>query len=70
MSWNYFASGHGKGEVDGAGALLKQEIRADQLKPDGAKLQNAFEIVEFLKSRSDTAHAGPGGARSKGNKFF
>ena len=27
MSWNYFASGQGKGEVDGAGALLKQEIR-------------------------------------------
>jgi hypothetical protein len=26
MCWNYFASGHGKGEVDGAGALLKREI--------------------------------------------
>jgi hypothetical protein len=23
MTWNYFASGHGKGEVDGAGALCK-----------------------------------------------
>jgi hypothetical protein len=23
MSWNYFGSGHGKGEVDGVGALLK-----------------------------------------------
>jgi len=23
MCWNYFASGHGKGEVDGACALLK-----------------------------------------------
>jgi hypothetical protein len=23
MTWNYFASNHDKGEVDGAGALLK-----------------------------------------------
>ena len=27
MLWNYFASGHGKGEVDGAGALCKKEVR-------------------------------------------
>jgi hypothetical protein len=26
MWWNYFASGHGKGEVNWAGALLKHEI--------------------------------------------
>jgi hypothetical protein len=38
LSWNYFGSGHGKGEVDGVGALLKQEIRNEQLKPDGQKL--------------------------------
>jgi hypothetical protein len=38
MSWNYFGSGHGKGEVDGAGALLKREIRNEQLKPNGQKL--------------------------------
>ena len=25
LAWNYFATGHGKGEVDGAGALLKRE---------------------------------------------
>jgi hypothetical protein len=33
MSWNYFGSGHGKGEVDGAGALLKRQIRTEQIKP-------------------------------------
>jgi hypothetical protein len=29
MTWNYFASGHGKGEVDGCGALLKRKIRKE-----------------------------------------
>jgi hypothetical protein len=27
MVWNYFYSGHGKGEVDGAKTLLKREVR-------------------------------------------
>jgi hypothetical protein len=26
MVWNYFVLGHGKGEVDGAGALMKREV--------------------------------------------
>jgi hypothetical protein len=26
LIWNFFASGHGKGEVDGAGVLCKREI--------------------------------------------
>ena len=63
MSWNYFASGHGKGEVDGAGALLKQEKRNEQLKPGGLKLQNAAEIVQFLKDQSERVHAGPASSR-------
>jgi hypothetical protein len=33
MIWNYFASGHGKGEVDGASVLLKCEICKEQIKP-------------------------------------
>jgi hypothetical protein len=32
MCWNYFASSHGKGKVDGAGALLKCEIRKEHIK--------------------------------------
>ncbi len=32
MSWNYFASNHGKGKVDGAGALLKCENCKEQIK--------------------------------------
>jgi hypothetical protein len=27
MIWNFFAMGHGKGEVDGTWALLKQEVQ-------------------------------------------
>ena len=70
MYWNYFGSGHGKGEVDGARALLKREIRKEQMKVDGRKLQNAAEIVVFLKEESKKAHAGPRGARCSTSKFF
>jgi hypothetical protein len=27
LCWNFFATGHEKGEIDGAGALLKREVR-------------------------------------------
>jgi hypothetical protein len=33
MSWKYFASGHGKEEIDNASALLKHEICKEQIKP-------------------------------------
>jgi hypothetical protein len=33
MIWNFFATGHGKGEVDGVGALLKREVCKEQIKP-------------------------------------
>jgi hypothetical protein len=29
MHWNYFANGHGKGKIDGVGALLKHEIHKE-----------------------------------------
>jgi hypothetical protein len=41
LLWNYFTTGRGKGEVDGIGALLKQKLRKEQLKPQGLKIQNA-----------------------------
>jgi hypothetical protein len=49
MWWNYFASGHGKGKVDGVGALLKHEIRKEQIKPHVCKLQNAKDVVTFCQ---------------------
>jgi hypothetical protein len=70
MCWNYFGSGHGKGEVDDAGALLKWEICTEQLKSSGQKLQNVADIVRFLKDRSMRAHARPRGVRSETLKFF
>jgi hypothetical protein len=70
MSWNYFGFGHGKGKVDGVGALLKREIRNEQLKPDGRKLQNAVEIVQFMKDQTLRVHAGPRRARCETMKFF
>jgi hypothetical protein len=51
MCWNYFASGHGKGEVDGASALLKHEIRKEKIKPHACKLQNAKDVVTFCQER-------------------
>ncbi len=29
LQWNYFAMGHGKGKIDGVGALLKKEIKKE-----------------------------------------
>jgi hypothetical protein len=29
MSWHYFIIGHGKGEWDGAGAILKRALRIE-----------------------------------------
>jgi hypothetical protein len=34
MIWNYFSTGHGKGEVNGASALWKREIQKEQIKPN------------------------------------
>ncbi len=48
MIWNFFATCYGKGEVNGARALLKWEVQKEQIKPQGKKLQNAIEIVVHL----------------------
>jgi hypothetical protein len=40
---------HGKGEVDGVGALLKKKLCKEQIKPQGFKIQNAKEIVNLLQ---------------------
>jgi ABC-type anion transport system duplicated permease subunit len=42
---NYFSIGHGKGEVDGVGALLKKEIQKKQVKLNARRLQDASNIV-------------------------
>jgi len=70
MTWNYFAIGHGKGEVDGVGVLLKQDVKKEQLKPNGMKIQNAHEATIFLKVESNKFHASYLVARKVVNKYF
>jgi hypothetical protein len=57
MTWNFFAMGHGKGEVDGIGALLTWEVQKEQIKPQGKKLQNATEIAAHLQAKANKFHA-------------
>lgn len=49
MTWSYFGSGHGKGEHDGAGAVVKRALTHEQLKTDGVILRKAADVVDFLK---------------------
>jgi hypothetical protein len=70
MTWNFFATGHGKGEVDGAGALFKREVHKEQIKPDGVRLQNTAEVIAFLKAETNKFHAGNPGARQLIRKHF
>jgi hypothetical protein len=70
MTWNYFASNHGKGEVDGVGALYKREIWKEQLRPHASKLQNSAEVVAFLTAECNKYHAGYATARRHVNKHF
>jgi hypothetical protein len=70
MQWNYWGFGHGKGPHDGAGACLKQALRKEQLKPYGARLQNASDVVEFLKNSMNKEHAAYVGARREVKRNF
>ena len=48
MCWNLFGSDHGKGEHNGARAVIKRALTAEQLDVNGAKLQNAHDVVEWM----------------------
>jgi hypothetical protein len=56
LIWNFFATSHGKGEVDGARALLKCEVRKEQIKSNGRKFQNVAKVVAFLRSKTNEYH--------------
>lgn len=47
--WSFFGTGHGKGPHDGAGAVLKCYIRQSELDIKGPQLQNAQQVVDFLR---------------------
>jgi hypothetical protein len=65
MTWNYFAPGHGKGEVDGAVALLKRELLKEQIKPDARRIQSANDVVLHLQAEANKYHAAHDGARRR-----
>ncbi len=68
--WNYFATRHGKGEVDGAGALLKREFCKEQIKPQQFKIQNAKEVDNLLQCEVNKFHVTHPNARKIMNKTF
>ena len=51
MEWNFFGIGHGKGEWDGAGAVVKRALRNEQLHNPLRKLQDALGAVQFLEEK-------------------
>lgn len=50
MNWNFFGTGHGKGEWDGAGAVVKRALRQSQLHDTWRRMQNALDTVCFFKA--------------------
>ena len=48
--WNYFETGHGKGEHDGAGACIKTTLQREEIKFTGAHLQDVASIVKWCAS--------------------
>jgi hypothetical protein len=47
---NFKASGHGKGEVDGAATLLKNATTRESLKPGGMYINNAQQWHQFCQA--------------------
>ena len=48
--WNYFETGHGKGEHDGASACIKTSLRREEINFIGTRLRDATSIVKWCAS--------------------
>ena len=48
--WNFFESGHGKGEHDGVGACIKCALQKYQMNYQGGHVNDAHDIVEWGKT--------------------
>ena len=46
MTWNFFRFGHGKGECDGASAIIKRALTHEQLKVDGVHMNCVTHVVD------------------------
>lgn len=51
ITWNYFATSHGKGPVDGIGGSVKRQVRNEVIKKDETVL-NAFQFVKVCQKVS------------------
>ena len=52
------SNGHGKGEHDGAGAVIKRAPTYEQLKADGVHMNCATHVVDFLRTNMSTSATG------------
>ena len=50
MMHSFSASGHGKGEHDGAGAVIMKTLTHEELKLDGWPLKCTANVVSFLNT--------------------
>ena len=55
MRWNFFGFGHGKGEHDGAGAVIKRALAHEQLKANVVHMNCAAHVVDFLRTNMSTS---------------
>ena len=51
--WNFFESGHGKCEHDGARACIKRALRKYQMNYQGVRINDAHDVVEWCKAHFD-----------------
>ena len=58
MRWNFFGSGHGKAQHDGAGVDIKLALTHEQLKVDAVHMNCATHVVNFLRTNMSTSATG------------
>ncbi len=68
--WSYFGFRHGKEVHDGAGTILKQEIKKEQVNMDATKLQNATDVLSFCLKKQQEKHSAYPNARRQVSHFF
>ena len=49
--WNYFETGHGKGEHNGVGACIKTALRREEMKFTGAFLRDTASVMGEQETR-------------------
>lgn len=56
LIWNFFATSHGKGEVDGAWSFLKHEVQKKQFKPKMGDIDRTRLLECFIMKGSCSKH--------------